>query len=163
MREIDLTSYDSVSHFAIAVGIVSAIDTVAVFIAGIVASVMYFWWLFIPVYVVGGGLIALQYTGGMLIASYVSHIWEIKKVLKANSATNQTQQPDIFNNVKNNNRTEKKTTVVASKTPVATSKTPVNSSNAPTAIVKTTIECPSCFAQNDIHAQRCKECGCPLK
>lgn len=83
MKEIDLTSYDSVSHFAIAVGIVSAIDTVAVFIAGIVASVMYFWWLFIPAYVLGGGLIALQYTGGMLIASYVSHIWEIKKSIKS--------------------------------------------------------------------------------
>lgn len=149
MKEIDLTSYDSISHFAIAVGIVSTIDTVAVFIAGIVASVMSSWWVFIPVYVGGGGLIALQYTGGMLIASYVSHIWEIKKVLKANSATNQTQQPDIFNNVKNNNRTEKKSIGAMHKTSVESN--------------KTSIECPSCFAKNDIHAEKCKECGCPLK
>lgn len=149
MKEIDLTSYDSISHFAIAVGIVSTIDTVAVFIAGIVASVMYSWWVFIPVYVGGGGLIALQYTGGMLIASYVSHIWEIKRALKANSATNQTQQPDIFNNDKNNNRTEKKSIGAMHKASVENN--------------KTSIECPSCFAKNDIHAEKCKECGCPLQ
>ncbi len=149
MKEIDLTTYDPISHFAIAVGIATALHTIAVFIVGIIVSIWYSWWLFIPIYILGGALIALEYTGGMLLASYVSHVWEIKRKINSTSSTSHLQATNIFKNANKNNNIDKKTTIVTSKTPVATT--------------RTTIECPNCFTQNDIHAQRCKECGCPLK
>lgn len=165
MKEIDLTTYDPISHFAIAVGIAAALHTIVVFIAGIIFSILYEWWLFILIYMFGGALIALEYTGGMLLASYVSNVWEIKRKISSTTSTNHTQETNIFKNMNKNVNMEKKTTVMGSETPVTTSKKSVDTSKAPTptSIVKTTIECPSCFTQNDIHAQRCKECGCPLK
>lgn len=163
MKEIDLGSYDAISHFAIIIQVIAAIETVAVFILGILLSIIEYWWIFIPTYGCGAIVISTFYTIGMLFASYAGNICKIKESLQIIAGKSHPQETNIFKNMNRNVNDEKKTTIVASKNPVATSKTPVNSSNTPTAIVKTTIECPSCFAQNDIHAQRCKECGCPLK
>ncbi len=170
MKEIDLGSYDAISHFAIIIQVIAAIETVAVIILGIILSIEEYWWVFIPTYGCGAIIISTFYTIGMLFASYAGNICKIKESLQIIAGKSHPQETNIFKNMNRTVNVEKKTTVAASKipvaaskTPVATSKTPVNSSNAPTTIVKTTIECPSCFAQNDIHAQRCKECGCPLK
>ncbi len=163
MKEIDLCSYDAISRFAIIIQVIAAIETVAVFILGIILSVVEYWWAFIPTYGCGAMLISTFYTIGMLFASYAGNICKIKESLQIIAGKSHPQETNIFKNMNKNVNNEKKTTATASKTPITTSKTPVNASKAPTAIVKTTIECPSCFTQNDIHAQRCKECGCPLK
>lgn len=163
MKEIDLGSYDAISHFAIIIQVIAAIETVAVFILGIILSIEEYWWVFIPTYGCGAIVISTFYTIGMLFASYAGNICKIKESLQIIAGKSHPQETNIFKNMNKNVNIEKKTTAVVSKTPITTSKTPVTTSKAPTSIVKTTIECPSCFTQNDIHAERCKECGCPLK
>lgn len=103
MKETDLTSYEPISRFATVIKIISALEVFALFILGIILSIVEFWWIFIPIYIGGGIGIAVFYTVGILIASYVSNVYEIKESIQAIATKKYPQQTVTLKKVDSDN------------------------------------------------------------
>lgn len=103
MKETDLTTYKPISRFATVITITSLLEAFAVCILGIVLSIAEFWWMFIPLYIGGGIGIVIFYASGMLIASYVSNVYEIKESINAIATKEQPKQAITLKKVNSDN------------------------------------------------------------
>lgn len=137
----DLGSYYFIDICSKLTVILTIIAAIGIFIYGIVASTIFAWWYFIVVYLCGGFALVCFYFFNMLLISLCHNVYIIKKSLvNADGDVSNNNQKNIF---------RKRT-----KSPISIGEISSNIS---------TIECPSCFAQNSPTATHCKECGCPLK
>lgn len=142
--KMDLGSYFFIDICSKLTVILTIIAAIGIFIYGIVASIIFAWWYFIVVYLCGGFALVCFYFFNMLLISLCHNVYIIRMNLEKVGGFALHKRTTIT----------KQTITQSTKSPNSIGKIDSNIS---------TIECPSCLAQNSQTATHCKECGCPLK